>query len=984
VADDPEATKDPGHAEGAALADALRNDGSAGLETRRARAAAKAGLFGKPIEGTKVDRYFVIALMGSGAMGSVYAAYDPKLDRKVALKVLLPEAIPDADDPTRESGGARETLVREAQALAQVRHPNVVHVYDAGTFADQVYLTMELVEGETLRAWLERDEARGWESTLRMLMQAGRGLAAVHGAGLVHRDFKPDNVLVGKDGVARVADFGLARADQAEDVAGLLATAAEGRGSKKTLGAGTPAYLAPERMKGTPADARSDVFSFCVAVFEALAGARPFPDVAILTGELTAASRGKLPTGLPSWLVRAVERGLDPDPSGRPKSMDALLGEFEAGLEADVISTQRGASAKRLGVGLTVAAAIVAGIYGAKELDRSARVSKCDAAAAEIEEMWPGRSDVVAAGIRSSELSYADATVEKLMPLLDAWADDWREAQRQVCVDATVEQALPAALLPRSEGCLEVRRAKVGGLLDLFESGDQQAVQQAVASVSALASVSGCADRAQLEQGAWPDKEQWDRVLEAQKKLSVASSLESAGKYPEGLERAQEVLEEAESLKWTPLVAAARYRVGSLQAESGHYEDGVELITAAFFEARRGGAEDVAAAAATSLVGLVGDRLAQADIGLTWARHAEAQLDTIQAGPRERAKLMHGRAAVLDRQGKYAEAKQSYEEAIALQEQFLGPEHPGIASALNNLANAVQSMGDVEAARVLHERSLEIRERALGPGHPDVASSLNNIGIDYIRTGSYADARQPLERALGIFEAALGPNHPRVSNTLNSLGMVEEYAGQTDRARAHYERALRITEQALGAEHPDLMVSLSNLGELHRSGGDHETAKSLFLRALAIAENAHGPDHPAVAKALGNVGMVHEAAGEFDQAIEHYQRALPLMEKALGASHPVLAANYCNLGNVMGKAARPRDAVGAFESCAAVFDSRGGVQPGQAAAHFYLAKAIVAAKGDRQRALGLARQAIEELEAGADPMLENAQPVEAWIAEQAG
>ena len=310
--------------------------------------AARAALFQRQTEVTKIDRYFVLGHVGSGAMGTVFAAYDPKLDRKVALKVLSPE--PPSTNGGTEPGSARETFVREARALAQVRHPNVVQVYDAGPFEDRVFLTMELVEGQTLRAWFEDDVARSWEDSLRMLVQAGRGLAAVHAAGLVHRDFKPDNVLIGGDGVARVADFGLARPD-VQRATDSLETTRNAGDSHKTSAAGTPAYLAPERISGIPADARSDQFSFCVATFEGLSGKRPFSTHAILTGDYEPKRRTTLPPRLPAWLARALDRGLEPDPQARHASMDELLDALEAGLATDELGRRRRASLRQLGVG---------------------------------------------------------------------------------------------------------------------------------------------------------------------------------------------------------------------------------------------------------------------------------------------------------------------------------------------------------------------------------------------------------------------------------------------------------------------------------------------------------------------------------------------------------------------------------------------------------------------------------------------------------
>ncbi|MFY0533057.1 serine/threonine-protein kinase [Nannocystis pusilla] len=300
-----------------------------------ARADLKARLFGPPSESERVGRFAVLRRVGAGGMGVVFAAYDEQLDRRIALKLVHP----GHHDP---AAAARSK--REAQALARLSHPNVVQVYEVGEARGHVYIAMEFVQGETLRAWQQR-APRSWRETLAMYVQAGRGLAAAHAVGLVHRDFKPENVLVGDDGRPRVVDFGLARArppDGAENRsegagpkeqvrmgmtprAGLRVEAAELTAPGAVVG--TPAYMAPEQHAGGEADARSDVFCFCVALHEALHGARPFAgerreDVhaAIVAGAI---ARG--PREVPAWLQRVVDRGLQADPAARWPSMDALL-----------------------------------------------------------------------------------------------------------------------------------------------------------------------------------------------------------------------------------------------------------------------------------------------------------------------------------------------------------------------------------------------------------------------------------------------------------------------------------------------------------------------------------------------------------------------------------------------------------------------------------------------------------------------------------
>jgi formylglycine-generating enzyme required for sulfatase activity len=321
--------------------------------------------------GAKVGRYLVVERLGAGAMGVVYAAYDPKLDRKVALKLLRPRAGGDR---------ARRTarLEREAQGLAKLSHPNVVGIFDVGVHDEQVFLAMEFLGGGTLRAWLET--VRPWREVLAMFTAVGRGLAAAHAEGLIHRDFKPDNVLLDKAGNPKVVDFGLVRltrmGDASEGDSGEGAApdaedddvaASGGAPALTRTGAmtGTPAYMAAEQFLGRPMDARTDQFAFCVSLYEALWGERPFAGATLLrladavtTGHLREAPRD---TTVPTWLRRVVVRGLGPRPDTRWPSMGALI----AALEDDPAVKAR----RRLIVGGTIAV-VVATVLGAAQVVR--------------------------------------------------------------------------------------------------------------------------------------------------------------------------------------------------------------------------------------------------------------------------------------------------------------------------------------------------------------------------------------------------------------------------------------------------------------------------------------------------------------------------------------------------------------------------------------------------------------------------------------
>ncbi len=310
--------------------------------------------------GDRLGRYEVERLIGAGGMGVVYVAHDTRLGRRVALK-LMRSAFSD------DAGAAR--LLREAQAMARLSHPNVLNVFDLGEYEGRVFVAMELVEGGTLRDWLK--PPRDWREIVNAFVAAGEGLAAAHAAGVVHRDFKPANVVVGADGRPRVTDFGLARpgAPQSNQKA-LPPVAMELTAAGSLLG--TPAYMSPEQLLGKSGDARSDQYSFCVALYEALTGKRPFPSDTV--EELRARIAGGPPPlpregPVPAHVWAAIARGLQPAPEARFADMESLLGVLRLEAPARTGVKRR----PRVWIGAAVAAlALVAAVLSTTEQPRPA------------------------------------------------------------------------------------------------------------------------------------------------------------------------------------------------------------------------------------------------------------------------------------------------------------------------------------------------------------------------------------------------------------------------------------------------------------------------------------------------------------------------------------------------------------------------------------------------------------------------------------
>ncbi|HEY0134755.1 MAG TPA: serine/threonine-protein kinase, partial [Nannocystis sp.] len=434
----------------------------------------------------RIGPYTVLRRIGRGAMGVVYSAYDEQLDRKIALKHLR-------GAPHEPGTLGQSRLLREAQALARVSHPNVVQVYEVGAHEREVYIAMEFVRGRTLREWV-RGEVRAWREILTVYIQAGRGLAAAHAAGLVHRDFKPDNVMLGDDGRVRVMDFGLARALDEPGAALQAPSPHSSQDLSLSLTAagrivGTPAYMAPEQHIGGVTDARTDQFAFCVALYEGLYGQRPFAgdDLRALSASVT---HGRLrePSRrlVPRWLRRIVLRGLAVDPARRWPSMQALLVEVERGQ----------ARARRELVAATLAGlgVLALGAWGWHEHTRAREAETCAAAGASIDEVWHDAArERVRGAFAATGVGHAVTTAEKVLPWIDRQATAWADARAAVCMEATRDIGDPA-LRDRSTWCLDERRMAIESLVAELSRPDVAMVQRAVAVAAALEPVSQCRD----------------------------------------------------------------------------------------------------------------------------------------------------------------------------------------------------------------------------------------------------------------------------------------------------------------------------------------------------------------------------------------------------------------------------------------------------------------------------------------------------------
>jgi tetratricopeptide (TPR) repeat protein/predicted Ser/Thr protein kinase len=800
------------------------------------RATRPGGQLGR---GDVVGRYVVLSKLGAGGMGVVYAAYDPELDRKVAVKMLLA----DPSGASMATDG-RSRLLREAQALAKFSHPEIVAVHDVGEHEAGVWLAMEFVDGRTLSAWA-REHERGWREVLDVMVAAGRGVAAAHAAGLVHRDLKPDNIMVGHDGRVRVMDFGLTRS-QAEarpkpDDAAPSPNLEQLAGPLTQQGSllGTPAYMAPEQFAGADVTAAADQFSYCVTLWELMFGERPFAGDSL--AQLAAAvieGRMRAPTGrrrVPAWLRRICERGLGRRPAERWPTMQVLLAELERG---HTRARRRGGAVLLSGVALVGLLAV-----GYQRRAEEQAVHACELDGSSIDEVW--NDDVrarVRAGLLATDAGYADTTVEKLLPYIDAQAQSWRQHRTTACRSATLEHTWDADTLDRAAWCLDDRRLELASLLDELERADVMVLQKAVSAAAGLAQISPCTDVDMLSRlPPPPSAESRAQVIEVRAELVRASTLLAAGKYSDALAAVAPARERAEALDWPPLFAEAQ-RVEALCLEKlGEYEQAEERGVAAYMAAAKAGAWGVAADAATRLAYDVGIRQAREREGRIWAEHAEVAIGFAGDGLGIReANRLTTLGIISELEAEFDEARALHERALALLEQALGPEHPDLAPIFNNLGNVGYATHDFEASKLQFERALALRERTLGPDHPDVASSSNNLGSLSAVQKDFVAAEQRFERARAILERALGPKHPDLAVSLNNLAFVAKERGAHEQAKHQYQQMLAILEPTVGAEHPDLAVGLTNLALVELTLEQPETALPSLERAVKIYDAHEG------------------------------------------------------------------------------------------------------------------------------------------------
>ncbi|MEX1366662.1 MAG: serine/threonine-protein kinase [Nannocystaceae bacterium] len=866
--------------------------------------------------GERIGRYFVMDVLGRGAMGVVVRAFDPELERTVALKVVNPGFAAQAD-----AEEVRARFVTEARALARLSHPHVVAIYDVGTHGEHVYLAMELVEGTDVAKWLR--EPRPWPQVVSVFRAVAEGLAAAHEAGLVHRDVKPGNMLLGRDDRVRITDFGIARLSAGPSTAPPT-DAESGAEPDSELGptddgitqagfvVGTPAYMAPEQHSGDAVGPAADQFALCVALYEGLYGRRPFRGDPRRVAYDKLHGKVSLPddTEVPRWLGAVVLRGLRVEPDERFADLRALVAALD-----DDPSRRRRRWAVRAGA-LSV---VVAGAVGwALAMGGPAA---CEGTGGGMAQAWNDdmRQQLHEAFVATGR-SYAEPTASAVQTRIDEYARAWTTMRQDACEATQVRGEQSEAVLDLRMACLDRRLDEVRALLGVLRHADGEIVDRALTAAAGLSGLDRCADAAALSAEVPPPADE-DARLESEGirgVLAAARADRLAGLYDHGLEAARSARARADALGYAPVQAEARLVEADLVDELGRSPEAIELAKEALWTAQAVGHDEAAAAASVLLVWLLGERGGEPAAGLDWARYAEATLQRSGDDDVLRGRLWLYEGAARTNAGDFDGGQRAYERALAHTRDRLGDEHPSVPAIVQDMANLELLRGHLDAALAGTRDALARLESIYGPEHPRCALAHDSLGTVLRSLGRLTEAEAEHEHALQLLRDSVGPEHPDVAGVMLNLGHVYDQQHRLTDARGLYERALRLLEAH--PEHALLPTALSNLGLLYADHGEPERALPHLRRSLQRLEARLGPNNPELAHSLSGLARVHTEQGQTDEALALLQRQHLLVVAAHGETHRMAAIALADMGNALLQADRTVEALERFSASLRAFE----------------------------------------------------------------
>lgn len=906
-------------------------------EAMRRRISAR--LFGGEAEPVLIGRFQVLETLGQGGMGVVYAARDAQLDRQVALKVIR-------DDVLDGDASERARLLREARALARLSHPNVVQVHEVGEHEGAVFIVMELVHGTTLGQWLAARE-RPLAAVLARFVEAAQGLDAAHRVGIVHRDFKPTNALVGADGRVRIVDFGLARGEsrEAELTTGGPREAGPGSEASSTgtaTRAGTPAYMSPEQVVGARCDARSDQFSFCVALFEAVYGRRPFAAGELLA-RLEAGDLGRSPVPragpAPRWLRGLLTRGLSLRPEQRFPAMAAVI---------DVLQ-RAPRRRRRLVVALVALVALAAAVTAGSLLFGGSPPEPCPDPGGRLAELWgaPQREAL------RTRFAAARAEPTRTERALDDYAARWIDATRDACEATQVRHEQSLSRLDRSSKCLDRARRALGNLTATLSTADAALLAESEALIAELPDPARCRDPAVLDDAAPIEDAELDALLDRARILEATrQGREALAVLGRAVARARERDDpggEAEALLLLGKTHAHLMRDPAAATDALHR---------AHDRAARAGRAPLVSAIWRELAWVTSYELGQAAEARVWLAHARSA-PTEALAPSEQAQLLAVEAEILETEQRFAEALQLRLQVLALLRGIHPPDHPELVLARQALAVSHALAGAMAEALALHAALWQELGERHGAEHPWTARSELDLGLDYIELERWPEARRHIEHARGVLAATHGEHNPRVATADLKLAELDLYEGAPESGLGRAHRALAVYSEQFPRWHADRISALALLSGLYLATHQHDRLLATNRELLAIHDEGHGQDHIDLPALLINIGEVLCESGRCAESLPYFGRLLAIQAKdpPVGEDEVLRAFPLHGLGQAHLAAAKPALALPFLEEALAIFTAHPRDRAGMDAAYAACARHLA----DALQALGQAPRRIREL-----------------------
>ncbi len=772
--------------------------------------------------GQRVGRFVLLEHVGTGGMGFVYTAYDPELARTIALKLIRPQL-------GRTSGHARVRLLREAQAAARLKHPHVVTVYEAGEAQGVSFIALEYVQGVSLRTWL-RQGTHTWREVLAVFLDAGEGLAAAHRAGVLHRDFKPDNVLLDRDGRAKVADFGLAAGVQDE---ALQRTYENLTGSHESLDLrmtktgtllGTPAYMAPEQHHCADVDVRADQYSFAVSLYEALYGEYPFSGSTV-EALLEAKQAAALPTGrskgVPGWLRAVVIRGLQPSPEQRWRDMDAML----AALRANPV-LRRGlwaATAVLVGGALTAA--------GVHAYQRAEVAAACKAEGQAIYDLWsPQQAEQIGQAFARTKIEYAQESWARARPRIDAYVENYARSREELCRAGELDGSIEPKILVRARECLDRGYTVVDNTLSAWRTPEAFAITRAPGVAATLPRVEDCTNVERLTRKLALDNPNvfQETYAKLREKYHRARQIAHEGDSKASYRLASDVEDEALSVGAVSLASAASLTVCNSFQQQARYEEAKDACTRSFLQAVEASDNEGAVHAATFLVSLNGQAFHDRNAAELWLDIAEAYARTVETGG-------------------------------------TGPLRARLLSARGYLG---QDFDEPEMAIASFRQAIEQYNQIYGEMSDISAPLWTSIAYISLHKKNWTAAREAIEEARGIYNLVFGPRHP-------ATFQVEWYRAQIRHA-SDPAGANAMFEEVMGTMSPERAARYAVTWRAYT----WDTCQRSQTKALAAIEAAFAEgtlDAESLPELLVHVGRCHQTSGNLPGAREAGTRALSVL-----------------------------------------------------------------------------------------------------------